>query len=88
MNRSDVHHVYPRNYLKQGAREGRYNQIANLLAREDQHRHWRQTATILSGFDRQCDGGKKKYGGLQEKDLPRISMHCIPRAMLTADSGL
>ena len=32
LNRSDVHHVYPRNYLKkQGLARGRYNQIANFV---------------------------------------------------------
>ena len=32
MNRSDVHHVYPRNHLKkQGLARGRYNQIANFV---------------------------------------------------------
>src|SRR6202166_3530709 len=32
MNRSDVHHVYPRNHLKKmGLARGRYNQIANFV---------------------------------------------------------
>jgi hypothetical protein len=32
LNRSDVHHVYPRNFLKsQGLPRGRYNQIANYV---------------------------------------------------------
>ena len=32
LNRSDVHHVYPRNHLKkQGLTKGRYNQIANFV---------------------------------------------------------
>ena len=32
MNRSDVHHVYPRNHLKkQGLSRSRYNQIANFV---------------------------------------------------------
>ena len=32
MNRSDDHHVYPRNHLKkQGLARGRYNQIANFV---------------------------------------------------------
>ena len=32
MNRSDVHHVYPTNYLKKlGLARGRYNQIANFV---------------------------------------------------------
>lgn len=33
---------------------------------------------------KQCDGGKKKYGGItEEKDLrANFKMHCIPMAML------
>jgi hypothetical protein len=32
LNRSDVHHVYPKKHLKaQGLSRGRYNQIANFV---------------------------------------------------------
>ena len=88
MNRSDVHHVYPRNHLKkQGLSKGRYNQIANFVVAQSEiniaigdkvpDQYFEQLA-------KQCDGGKKKYGGITEqKDLrANLEMHCIPTAML------
>lgn len=88
MNRSDVHHVYPRNYLKkQGLLKGRYNQIANfVLAQSEINIAISDTPPeqYFQELVRQCDGGKKKYGGItEEKDLrANLGMHCIPTAML------
>lgn len=88
MNRSDVHHVYPRNHLKkQGLSKGRYNQIANFVLAQSEiniaisdnppEQYFQELIT-------QCNGGKKKYGGItEEKDLrANLEMHCIPTAML------
>ena len=37
LNRSDVHHVYPRSYLKkQGLSKGQYNQIANFVLAQNE----------------------------------------------------
>ena len=51
MNRSDVHHVYPRKHLKgQGLSRGRYNQIANFVLAQSEikspsaTRHLRSTS--------------------------------------------
>jgi hypothetical protein len=84
LNRSDVHHVFPKAYLKNaGLSKGRYNQIANYALAQSE-------INIAIGdrapsdyfkivFD-QCNGGKKKIGGItDEKELKKnLSMHCIP----------
>jgi hypothetical protein len=53
-NRSDVHHVYPRNHLKkQGLSRSRYNQIANFVLAQseiniaigDKPPSWQSSAT-------------------------------------------
>lgn len=88
MNRSDVHHVYPRNHLKkQGLARGRYNQIANFVLAQSEiniaigdkapEQYFRELAE-------QCAGGKKKYGGITDvADLrANLRMNCLPESLL------
>lgn len=89
LNRSDVHHLFPRNHLKkQGLSRGRYNQISNYVVT--------QTEINISIGDRapsvyfqellaQCQGGKKKYGGITELEELKTNLrdHCIPESILT-----
>ena len=88
MNRSDVHHVYPRNYLKkQGLARGRYNQIANfVLAQSEINIAIGDKAPELyfKELAEQCAGGKKKYGGITELDELRanLRMSCLPESLL------
>lgn len=88
MNRSDVHHVYPRNHLKkQGLSKGRYNQIANFVLAQSEINiaiSDKPPEQYFQELGMQCNGGKKKYGGItEEKDLrANLEMHCIPTAML------
>jgi hypothetical protein len=88
MNRCDVHHIYPRNYLKkQGLPRGRYNQIANFaLAQSDINIAIGDRAPDLYfvELNKQCDGGAKKYGGISARAemLANFRMNCIPEALL------
>jgi hypothetical protein len=90
MNRSDVHHVYPKKYLKmQGLSRGRYNQIANFVLTQSEiniaigdkppDRYFKELAE-------QCNGGNKKYGGITDATEMRanLRMHCLPEALLDA----
>ncbi|CAN5907223.1 DUF262 domain-containing protein [soil metagenome] len=91
MNRSDVHHVYPKKHLKaQGLARGRYNQIANFVLAQSEiniaigdkppERYFKELAE-------QCDGGKKKYGGItDEADLrANLRMSCLPESLLDGE---
>ena len=89
MNRSDVHHVYPRKHLKSlGLSKGKYNQIANFVLAQSEiniaigdkapERYFQELAD-------QCNGGKKKkYGGItSEADMrANLRMSCIPESLL------
>jgi hypothetical protein len=89
LNKSDVHHIFPRNYLKkEGMSKGRYNQIANYALAQSE-------INIAIGdkspdvyfkhlFD-QCNGGKRKYGGIIDiNDLKtNLAMHCVPNGVET-----
>jgi hypothetical protein len=84
LNRSDAHHVFPRNHLKKaGLQRGRYNQIANLVLAQSE-------INIQIGDDApdiyfaklrdQVSGGPKHYGGITDKNelLRNLREHCIP----------
>jgi hypothetical protein len=88
MNRSDVHHVYPKKHLKsQGLSRGRYNQIANFVLAQSEiniaigdkppEKYFKELAD-------QVRGGKKRYGGITvEADLrANLRASCIPESML------
>lgn len=88
LNRSDVHHIYPRNHLKSlGLARGRYNQITNFVLAQSEiniaigdkppQKYFKELAE-------QLNGGKKKYGGItDEADLrANLRANCIPESML------
>lgn len=91
MNRSDVHHIYPKKYLKGiGKTRGEYNQIANfVLAQSEINIAIGDKAPVdyFADLRKQVKGGKKKYGGIiDEEDLrANLTMHCIPESMLDSE---
>ena len=68
LNRSDVHHVYPKKHLKtQGRSRGEYNQIANFVLAQSEINIAigdKPPEKYFAELAEQCDGGKKKYGGI------------------------
>lgn len=88
MNRSDVHHVYPRNLLKRkGLSRGRYNQIGNFVLAQSEINIAigdKAPETYFRELAEQCDGGAKKYGGITDADDLRenLRMSCVPEGML------
>jgi hypothetical protein len=88
MNRSDAHHVYPRNYLKkQGLARGRYNQIANFVLAQSEINIAigdKPPDIYFKELAEQCAGGKKKYGGITDRGelSTNLRMHCLPEALI------
>ncbi|MCW3780355.1 GmrSD restriction endonuclease domain-containing protein [Defluviimonas salinarum] len=91
LNRSDVHHVYPRNHLKgQGLTRGRYNQIANFVLAQSEINIGigdRDPKVYFSELADQCNGGAKKYGGITtiEEMRANLRMSCLPECMLDGE---
>ncbi|OAI44423.1 hypothetical protein AYO38_09710 [bacterium SCGC AG-212-C10] len=87
-NRSDVHHFYPANHLKQlGLQRGRYNQIANFVICQSEINIAigdKAPSRYLSELLEQCNGGPKRYGGITDLDELRenFRMNCIPEVLL------
>ncbi|MEW6619673.1 MAG: DUF262 domain-containing protein [bacterium] len=88
LNRSDVHHIYPRNYLKkQGLSRGRYNQIANFVLAQSEINIAigdNPPETYFEELAEQCRGGKKKYGGITnfEEMKANLKASCLPESLL------
>lgn len=88
MNRSDVHHVYPRNHLKkQGLSRGRYNQIANFVLAQSEINIAigdKPPEQYFKELAEQCAGGKNRYGGITDATELRANLRasCLPESML------
>jgi hypothetical protein len=88
LNRSDVHHVFPRNFLKQqGMTRVRYNQIANFVLAQSEINIAigdKAPAVYFAEMVKQCGGGKKKYGGITDmrEFEGNLAQHCMPRGIL------
>lgn len=84
LNRGDIHHVFPRNFLKKhGLPRGKYNQIANFV--------YTQTETNIKIRDRepkvyygdvvqQTKGGELSYGAINDPSQLKANLaaNCIP----------
>jgi hypothetical protein len=86
-HRGDVHHLFPRGYLKGfGLTRGKYNQIANYVMMQSEINiaiKDKAPNVCFSDLVEQCQNGKPVYGGIVEsKDLlGNFAMHCIPTGM-------
>lgn len=91
LNRSDIHHVYPRQHLKgQGFSASTYNQIANyVVAQSEINIAISATAPEIyfAELAAQCKGGAAKYGGINDEQIMRenLRMNCIPESMLDGE---
>lgn len=94
LNRSDAHHIYPRNYLvRQGANRGRYNQIANLALTQSEINIAigdRAPDQYFAELASQVRGGPLRYGGIDDEAQLRENLreHAIPQRMLDGDVPL
>lgn len=91
LNRADVHHVFPRQYLKdKGLTSSSYNQIANYVIAQSEINIAIGAKAPLVYFDelrQQTDGGATRYGGItdQQEMLANLESNCIPAGVLQGD---
>ena len=91
--RGDVHHIFPRQYLKDnGLSRGQYNQVANYtyVQSEINIKIGKKAPCAYLGYvvSEQCNGGECKYGGITSiTDLYKnMEENCIP--MVTPEMSL
>lgn len=92
LNRADVHHVFPKKYLKDdGKTRGTYNQIANFVVAQSEINiaiGAKAPEVYFKELADQVSGGKKKYGGITDRTemLANFRMNCIPESMLEGEA--
>src|SRR5262249_26019247 len=85
--KSDVHHLFPRDYLKKnGLTRGQYNQVANYAVAQSEINIAignKEPQVYFSQLAEQCRGGKKRYGNIATLEALRenLRMHAIPEGM-------
>lgn len=92
-NLGDIHHLFPREYLKRaGMERSRYNQIANYAYTQDAINikiGSRAPRDYMAEVLAQCQGGPLQYGGITERAelMANLAAHAIPEAFIemTAD---
>lgn len=88
LNRSDVHHVFPKNYLKgRGLSAARYNQVANYVIAQSEINIAigdKAPEVYFSDLANQCSGGPQKFGGITDIEEMRTNLrtNCVPETML------
>jgi hypothetical protein len=87
--RGDIHHIFPRDFLKKnGLERGKYNQIANYVYMQQEVNIQvgnKAPDVYFSEILEQCHGGALKYGGINSLDElhSNLSANCIPESIFT-----
>lgn len=87
----DIHHVFPRHYLKKNElSRGQYNQIANYAFMQSEINIKIGNKAPNVYFDElrsQCNGGGLKYGSITDEETLRANLkaHCIPTNIFEMD---
>lgn len=89
LNRSDVHHVYPKNWLRSehDLPRGRYNQIANFVVAQSEINIAigdMAPEIYFAELAKQVSGGPLKYGGITDEAELRANFraNCLPETLL------
>jgi hypothetical protein len=86
-HRGDIHHVFPRNYLKKhGLKRGQYNQIANYAYTQSEINIKigdRSPKDYFGKILHQCNNHKLSYGGINDmNDLKaNLKENCVPESV-------
>ena len=89
--KGDIHHIYPKNYLKTNNKSrGDYNQIANYVLMQQEINiaiGAKSPNVYFRELKEQCTGGKMKYGAINNLDelIDNLKTHCIPESIFDAN---
>ena len=91
--RSDVHHVFPKDFLKRhGIPRTQYNQIANYVVAQSEINIAignKEPSVYFAELQAQCEGGPRKYGNITDHGelLANLRMNAIPEDVMTMGLG-
>jgi hypothetical protein len=89
IHRGDIHHIFPKNYLKKaGLTRSRYNQIANYVYMQQEVNIKvgnKAPEVYFSEVLEQCHTGELKYGAIANKEelSKNLEENCIPESVFT-----
>ena len=92
-HRGDIHHIFPREYLKaNGLERGDYNQIANFVYAQSELNikiGKKPPKEYMSEVVEQTKGKKLKYGGITKKEAltENLKQNCIPDGLEKMEVG-
>ena len=87
--RGDIHHIFPRDFLKKnGMERGKYNQIANYVYMQQEVNIAVGNKAPVAYFSEvleQCHGVTLKYGGISSLDElhQNLQSNCVPESIFT-----
>lgn len=90
-HQGDVHHIYPKNYLKsKGAKPGQYNQIANFVLTQSEINiaiSDDAPGVYFAKLNQQIAGGPMRYGSISNRHLllENFETNAIPVELLAAE---
>ena len=90
-HKGDIHHVFPRDYLKNnGLKKGQYNQIANYVYMQQEINikvSSKAPCVYFNELKEQCNGGELKYGGIDDLGNlnENLELNCIPDTVFSMD---
>lgn len=88
LNKSDVHHLFPKDYLKKkGRARADYNQVGNYVVAQSEINiaiGAKAPSIYFAELRAQCAGGATKYGGIVDIESLRSNLaeHAIPETVL------
>jgi len=91
-HRGDIHHLFPREYLKgYGYEKSDYNQIANFVYAQAEINirvGKKSPKTYFQEIIKQCQGGELKYGGIGSMTglYKNMAQSCIPKSIFEMDA--
>jgi uncharacterized protein with ParB-like and HNH nuclease domain len=89
--KGDIHHIYPKNYLKTNNKtRGDYNQISNFVLMQQEINiaiGAKSPDVYFRQLKDQCAGGKMKYGAIDswEELQQNLKTHCIPELIFDSN---
>lgn len=91
LNRADVHHIYPKQCLKnEGLTRGAYNQIGNFVIAQSEINiaiGAKPPERYFAELAQQVNDGNRIHGGIVSREEMRnnLRMHCIPETLLDGE---
>jgi hypothetical protein len=90
-HRGDIHHIYPKSYLKKnGVLQNKYNQIANYVMTQQEINiklGAKSPSTYCKQLIEQVNSGNLQYGAIEKEAqlMNNFKIHCVPEMIIDGE---